>query len=53
MWHGFISSSNGAQIFAKGKPYRESDNMITARTRKELFEKLDKAQREWKKEKAK
>lgn len=40
MWHGFVSR-DGMQIYAKGKPYRESDNTITAKTKKELFAKLD------------
>lgn len=46
MWHGYISN-DGTQIYAKGKPLASTAHaMTTAKTRKELFAKLDKAQRE-------
>lgn len=43
MWHGYVNAKTGPQIYAKGKPYREGGNVITAKTRKELFAKMEKA----------
>jgi len=45
MWKGYVSST-GMQIYAKGalRPGEEGF-MLTAKTRKELFAKLDRAAR--------
>ena len=49
MWHGYVNAETGSQIYAKGKPYREGGNVITAKTRKELFTKMEKAARDLRK----
>lgn len=45
MWHGYIGQTADKDIYAKGKPYREGGGVITAKTRKELFAKMDKARK--------
>lgn len=49
MWHGYVNAETGSQIYAKGKPRYEGGGVITAKTRKELFLKLDKAARDLRK----
>lgn len=46
MWHGYVAV-DGTEMYAKGKPLAsQAARMTTAKTQKELFQKLAKIKRE-------